>query len=227
MSIRYQKARLLGRMFRGGYEGEGTDLSGGFAGSEPGSGWGGTTTGKGKPGESNMAQAASQQDRYGESMGKVEGFNQNNPTQSLDEMQAAQKVGGFLNFAAPTVMGAMVPGFSGLMGLAKTANNVVNNGMSLKEAAGQYAGNFINSKANELSGGIIGNLQLAGNVAKSLGADIPSLNIGKEVVGALGMGPSGKSYGGATQAQAATSAGDYVAQGLDSEGWTKRTGETA
>ena len=193
-----------------------------------GSGWGGSVGGNlgGKPGESQMAQSASQQDRYGESMGSVEGFNENNPTQSLDEMQNAQRTSDFLGFAAPALAGVAVPGFGGIMGMAKTANNVINNGMSLKEAAGQYVGGQINGFANKATGGILGNAQMALSAAKSLGADVPSLNIGKEVVGALGMGPSGKSYGGAQHAQAATSAGDYVAMGLDSEGWTKRTGET-
>ena len=218
MSIAYQKARLLGRMFRGGYEGEGTDLSGGFDGSEPGSGWSGI---------SNTAAYAQRQGVGGLSQDKsVTGFNAENPTPSIGELENSQRISAFLGFAAPALAGVAVPGFGGIMGMAKMANNVINNGMSLKEAAGQYVGGQINGFANKATGGILGNAQMALSAAKSLGADVPSLNIGKEVVGALGMGPSGKSYGGAQQAQAATSAGDYVAMGLDSEGWTKRTGET-
>lgn len=188
-----------------------------------GSGWGGQSMGK--PGESQMAQSASQQDRYGESMGSVEGFNENSPTQSYAEMQNAQRVGGILGSVAPTLAGMVAPGFGVAMGIAKTGQNLLN-GMPIGEAIGSHVAGAINSKANQLSGGILGQVQQIGGIAKAFGADVPSLNIGKEVVGALGMGPSGKSYGGATAAAPATSAGDYVAMGIDSEGWTKRTGET-
>lgn len=232
MSIAYQKARLLGRMFRGGYEGEGTDLSGGYDGSEPGSGWGGAVAGKSKPGESAMAHAAAQtgfqrsDQQLADAGIAINGLNPVNSGQTEEQMGMAKSAGNFLGFAAPALAGVAVPGFGGIMGLAKTANNVINNGMSLKEAAGQYVGGQINGFANKATGGILGNAQMALSAAKSLGADVPSLNIGKEVVGALGMGPSGKSYGGAQQAQGATSAGDYVAMGIDSEGWTKREGVT-
>ena len=192
-----------------------------------GSGWGGSVGGNlgGKPGESQMAQSASQQDRYGESMGSVEGFNENNPTQSYDEMQNAQRVGGILGSVAPALAGMAVPGFGVVMGIAKTGQNLLN-GMPIGEAIGSHVAGAINSKANQMTGGILGQANTVAGLARSMGADVPSLNIGKEVVGALGMGPSGKSYGGAQHAQAATSAGDYVAMGIDSEGWTKRLGET-
>lgn len=200
----------------------GAESQGGFGGPASdmaaGTGWGGIA---------NTAGYAQRQGVGGLSTDKsLTGFNAENPTQSIGELENAQRISDFLGFAAPALAGVAVPGFGGIMGMAKMANNVINNGMSLKEAAGQYVGGQINGFANKATGGILGNAQMALSAAKSLGADVPSLNIGKEVVGALGMGPSGKSYGGAQQAQAATSAGDYVAMGLDSEGWTKRTGET-
>ena len=217
-----------------GYEGEGTGVEQdgpGGGGPDPdmaaGSGWGGSVGGNpgGKPGESQMAQSASQQDRYGESMGSVQGFNENNPTQSYDEMQNAQRVGGILGSVAPALAGMAVPGFGMAMGIAKTGQNLLN-GMPIGEAIGSHVAGAINSKANQMTGGILGQANTAAGFARSMGVDVPRLNIGKEVVGALGMGPSGKSYGGAQHAQAATSAGDYVAMGIDSEGWTKRLGET-
>ena len=140
-------------------------------------------------------------------------------------MGAAQNVNKALGFAAPALANMAAPGFGMLMGGAKTANSLMN-GMPVSEAIGQYAGGFINGQINKATGGMYGQAQMAGNLAKSLGADVPSMNIGKGIVGSLGMGSSGKSYGGAQQAQSAQSASDYVGQGVDTEGWTKRTGET-
>ena len=182
-----------------------------------GSGWGGTISGGG-----NLDKSPQQLADMGIAVG---GFNPVNAGQTEAEMGAAKNVDKALGFAAPALANMAAPGFGMLMGGAKTANNLMN-GMPISEVAGGYLSGQINGFANKMSGGILGNAQMALGAAKSLGADVPSLNIGKEVVGALGMGPSGKSYGGAQQATAATSARDYVAQGIDSEGWTKRTGET-
>ena len=199
----------------------GAESQGGFGGPasdmDAGSGWGGIT---------NTAGYAQRQGVGGLSTDKsLTGFNAENPTQSIREFENAQRTNDFLSFAAPALASIAIPGAGLVMGGMKSAKNLMD-GMPLSEVVGGYLGGQINSYANQMSGGILGNAQMALSAAKSLGADVPSLNIGKEVVGALGMGPSGKSYGGAQHAQAATSAGDYVAMGLDSEGWTKRTGET-
>lgn len=202
-----------------GYEGEGTSLSGGFGDSNAGSGWGGSV---GKPGESAMAQAESQQDRTGDSMGDVQGLNPENPSQSYSEMQNSQKVGDFLGVAAPAFMSTMAPGFGLMSGATKTAANVLG-GMPIGQAVAGYAGGFINGKLNEATGGLYGKANMASGVARSLGVDMPSLNVG----GALASAAfGGKSFGSAAPATAATSASDFVAQGVDSGGWRKRTGDT-
>lgn len=199
----------------------GAESQGGFGGPASdmaaGTGWGGIA---------NTAGYAQRQGVGGLSTDKsLTGFNAENPTQSIGEFENAQRTSDFLGFAAPALAGMAVPGFGVAMGIAKTGQNLLN-GMPIGEAIGGHVAGAINGYANKLSGGILGQANTVAGLARSAGVDVPSLNIGKEVVGALGMGPSGKSYGGAQQAQAATSAGDYVAMGLDSEGWTKREGVT-
>lgn len=199
----------------------GAESQGGFGGPASdmaaGTGWGGIA---------NTAGYAQRQGVGGLSTDKsLTGFNAENPTQSIGELENSQRVDGILGSVAPTLAGMAVPGFGVAMGVAKTGQNLLN-GMPIGEAIGGHVAGAINGYANKLSGGILGQANTVAGLARSAGVDVPSLNIGKEVVGALGIGPSGKSYGGAQQAQAATSAGDYVAMGLDSEGWTKREGVT-
>ena len=228
MSILYQKARLLGRMFRGGYEGELTGVNsdgtgdgpgGGGAGSNnladaTGSGWGGSSGGTGKPGESAMAQSASQQNRYGESMGKVEGFNENNPSQTVDQLNAAQNVNSALSFGLPMAASMAVPG-AGLAMTGMKLGSKMMAGAPVSEILADVAGGFINGKLNGATNGILGQANMVSNLSGYLGGKTMP-NIGKEIATGILGGGSGKSYAGTTTEQApreSDSGREYAQQG--------------
>lgn len=200
MSILYEKTRLKGRMFRGGYEGEGTGIDAG-GNDGPGSGWGGVVgppeaPANSKPGEDGVSRGGANQvnsvsDR---DFGAMTGFNEANPTQTVDQIQASETMQGLLSWGVPAAMSAAVPGAGLAMSLAKTGGKIAN-GMSPLEAVADYAAGAVNSVANKMTGGAYGMAQTAGAVSKALGG--PSVpNVGKEVVSALGGGSSGKSYAG-------------------------------
>lgn len=249
MNILYEKTRLRGRMFRGGYEGEGTGIELGN-GDGPGSGWGGTsqpTTTGGKPGEDAMAQAGSQQlgsvaDRS--DYGAMEGFNPNNPSQTVDLIQASENVNKALSFGVPIAVSAMVPGFGLAMTLAKSGAKMMG-GAPMSEVLSDIGPGIVNGKLNELTGGLYGKAMMASNLSSFMGG--PSLpNAGKEVVSGiignapgragatLAGSPGAASNGdgavqvaqpGATAAPAATTPAaaqdvNYASIGIDSAGWT-------
>lgn len=144
--------------------------------------------GSAKPGESAMAHAGATQSRTGAGMGSVTGLNPENPTQSYQEMQNAERVGNFLGAAAPAFMGAVAPGASAAIGLARS----VASGKGPGEILAGYAGGLINGAINKATGGAYGAMQQAGAVSKSLGG--PSVpNVGGMIAGAMGGRSAGRS----------------------------------
>lgn len=205
--IRYQKARIAGQMFRGGYEGEGTDLSGGF-GDGPGSGWGGTVS-TGKPGEDAMAQAGAKQlgSVSDKDFGNMTGFNPENPTQTVDQMQASSNVNRALSFGLPTAMSIATPGFGLVNTIAKGANNLLS-GMNPLEAVGGLVSGVVNGKLNEVTGGLYGKARMASDLSGYLGG--PTMpNAGAEVAKSL----AGGAKSGFSVAQSAPSAPADPARG--------------
>lgn len=233
MSILYQKARLLGRMFRGGYEGEGTGVNSDGTGDGPGSGWGassGASLAKpgAKPGEDNIAQAAaagptgpsynldgmSNQQRSDLGFGAAEGFNPHSPTQTVDEMLASQNVNKALSFGLPMAASMMVPGAGYAMTGMKLGSKMMA-GAPVSEILADIAPGIINGKLNALSGGLYGQAGMVSNLSGYLGG--PTMpNVGKEIATGILGGGSGKSYAGATTEQApreSDSGREYAQQG--------------
>ena len=161
----------------------------------PGSGWGGSVSGK--PGEDAMTQSGAQQDRYGEGMGNVTGFDTGAPTQTVDQLQRNAKLDSFLSSFAPIAMSAMVPHAGILMGLQKGLGGLAT-GKSLAEVLAGPASGILNSLANRATGGITGAVQTASNLSGYMGGPtVP--NLGREIVGGIIGG--GRSTADTSQAQ--------------------------
>lgn len=238
------------------------DSSGGI--DAPGSGWGGSSgrsdsqnladfdnarsAASGKPGETNMAQAESQtlgsvanQPGYGQ----TEGFNPNNPTQTVDQLNAASNVNQALSFGLPMAASMLAPGWGTAMMVGKTGAKLMN-GTPVEEVVSDILPGYINGKINQATGGILGKATMAGN-ALNWATDSPKVpNIGQGIVnGILGRqsgNQSGGNYAAAPGASArsegngdsaggpvAVQAGappsksadvDFASLGIDSAGWT-------
>ena len=247
MSLLYQKARLLGRMFRGGYEGEGTGIDpGGPGGDGPGSGW------SGKPGESNMAQAQSQQNLTPLSdrpdTRDQAGWNPGNPTQTVADLERTESLSRALDWGVPKAMSMLAPGWGLAMTVGKAGAKLLN-GAPVTEVVSDVLPGYINGQINKASGGILGQATMAGNVLNSLTGSPQVPNIGREVVSGIIGRPSGGSYGTAAPATSVASEGNgdgsatvaqqntpapatqptptpqadvnYASLGIDSAGWTR------
>ena len=245
MSIAYQKIKLLGRMFRGGYEGEGTGIDpGGPGGDGPGSGW------SGKPGESAMAQAQSQQNLTPLSdradTRDQTGWNPENPTQSVADLERTEALSRALDWGVPKAMSMLAPGWGLAMTVGKAGAKLMN-GAPAEEVVSDVLPGYINGKINQATGGILGKATMAGNILNSLtdGPKVP--NIGREVVAGIIGRQSGSSGGTAAPATSTPSEGNgdtmtaqqatpapsaqpattqpqdvnYASLGIDSAGWTR------
>lgn len=154
MSLLYQKTKLLGRMFRGGYEGEGTGIDlGGPGGDGPGSGWGGFSAGDtaqfgtpeapagslggysggssgGKPGESNMAQAQAQQNLTPLSdrpdTRDQTGWYSGNESQTVAQLERNQALNDALTAGVPMAMSMVAPGWGTAMLAGKSFAKLMN-----------------------------------------------------------------------------------------------------
>lgn len=271
MSIRYQKSRLLGRMFRGAYEGGGTGETSSEGLGAAGSGWGGFSAGDtaqfgtpdapagvsvgggssgGKPGESNMAQAASQQNLTPLSdrpdTRDQTGWNDANPTQTVGQIESAQKVGDILSWGLPMAASALVPGYGLAMTIGKSGAKLMN-GVPVTDVVADVLPGYINGKINQATGGLYGNVAKYGGILNSLTGSPQVPNIGREVVSGIIGRPSGGNYGTAVPATSVASEGNgesnvaqqntpapaaqpaptpqadvnYASLGIDSAGWTR------
>lgn len=243
MSLLYQKARLLGRMFRGGYEGEGTGGGWGeWAGADaPGSGWGGIT---------NTPAYAQRQGVGGLSQDKsLTGFNAENPTQTVADLERTENLSRALDWGVPKAMSMLAPGWGLAMTVGKAGAKLMN-GAPVEDVVSDVLPGYINGQINKATGGILGQATMAGNVLNSLTGSPQVPNIGREVVSGIIGRPSGS--GGTQAAQPATSMpsegnGDgstavaqqntpapaaqpaptqqadvnYASLGIDSAGWTR------
>ena len=225
-----------------GYEGEGTGGGWGeWAGSDaPGSGW------AGKPGETNMAQAQSQQNLAPLSdradTRNQEGWNDANPTQTVGQIEASQKVGDALSWGMPLAMSALVPGYGLAMTLGKAGSKLMN-GAPVTDVVSDVLPGYINGKINQATGGMYGNVAKAGGILNSITGSPQVPNLGREIVGGIIGRPSGGTYtaqpgtsrpsegnGETTAAQQSTPAPaapppatadvNYASLGIDSAGWT-------
>lgn len=254
MSIRYQKSRLLGRMFRAVDFADGSGSIGGgageLAGDAAGSGWGGSSGGK--PGESNMAQAASQQNLTPLSdrpdTRDQTGWNDANPTQTVGQIESAQKVGDILSWGLPMAASALVPGYGLVTNIARSGAKLMN-GVPVADVVADVLPGYINGKINQATGGLYGNVAKYGGILNSLTGSPQVPNIGREVVSGIIGRPSGGNYGTAVPATSVASEGNgdggatvaqqntpapaaqpaptpqadvnYASLGIDSAGWTR------
>lgn len=76
-------------------------------------------------------------------MGTLEGVNPNNPTQSVEQMIAAQKAGNFAGKVIPSLFSAAVPQLGLALNLAQTAQKVSSGQMSLGQALMGTAANYV------------------------------------------------------------------------------------
>lgn len=218
MSLLYQKARLLGRMFRGVDFADGSGSIGGgageLAGDAAGSGWGGSSGGK--PGESNMAQAQAQQnltplsdrpDTRNQAGWNPNNPNPNNPTQTVADLERTENLSRALDWGVPKAMSMLAPGWGLAMTVGKAAANLLN-GAPVTEVVSDVLPGYINGQINKATGGILGQATMAGNVLNSLTGSPQVPNIGREVVSGIIGRPSGGSYGKAAPATSAPSEGN-------------------
>ncbi len=156
-------------------------------------------------------------------LGYATGFNINNPTQSLEEMQAAQN---FARYGAPAIIAA-IPGASMMSSLARGIGSLISGQTTPGQFAGQLGLGLLASKtgipSNVLSPAISGNFNTA---AQNLGLGLAqrglaqALDLPSGVVG-VGMNAVMDAFGGrgtsSTGAGASTSfGGDFG--GIDFSG---------
>jgi hypothetical protein len=210
-----------------GYEGEGTDFSGGgFAGGD----WGGDAFsgyGSAKPGETAMAQAEaagvgagralSNIERQGMGWGSVEGFNLNNPTQSVDEMANSENVSNALSSIVGYNPRAETTGFNAVLNspfgqLARSFLSFSPMGTVFNAAASLYSNRNDPMKAGlGLVPGWGGTLARAGYAATQANDPLASLANSALMTGA---GMLGGRLGGSLGARAgANLAGQFMGPG--------------
>jgi hypothetical protein len=154
----------------------------------------------------SLAEILGREPNYGElsqlndsGMGSMMGVNPNNPTQSVNEMLAAQDLGNFAEKYAVPALSALVPGFAMAYNLAQVASGQVTVGQALTSFAMSYAG-------------------------KALGVS-PSV-LGSMIAGNFGQAAASKALGSVTQgiAKASSIPGGLVAFGLNASGAGKAIG---
>lgn len=131
--------------------------------------------------------------------GRVEGLNPNNPTQSVEEMLAAQNIQSILNYTVPALV-SMVPGYGTVSALGKGIANIhglMTNRLTPAEVIPGLAAGLIGAKTGIPSGILEGLFE--GNLGKAAGAGaqagLTSLAnsmgpFGGLAVGLSGIGPS-------------------------------------
>lgn len=125
-----------------------------------------------------------------DAIGRLEGFNINNPTQSIAEMQAAQNVHGFMNYAAPAFANMVAPGFGTAMSIGKVAAGVLDGSVSLSSALASVGTPALAAAISHATGiptGLVSGV-LAGDLGKGVGG--LAVSTGVSAVGqALGLSP--------------------------------------
>ncbi len=202
---------------------EGVGGSNATAGDGPGSGW------AGKPGEDAIAnalatgsgtnKALSNAERQALGWGDKQGFNTENPTQSVDEMRNSERAQSFLGVAAPMAMSAVTPGLGLISSVGRAGANLLN-GKGVLESMGGLIGGYINGKVNQATGGLYGQASMAAKVGNYF-ANTPELpNIGKEFVSAIGGGATSRGRNMDTQVASSSPSeydgGDIAAQARES-----------
>lgn len=127
--------------------------------------------------------------------GRVEGLNPNNPTQSVEEMLAAQNVQSILNYTVPALV-SMVPGYGTVSALGKGIANIhglMTGRLTPAEVIPGLAAGLISAKTGIPSGVLEG--VFAGDLGRTAGAGAQAglgalaSNLGP--VGSLAYGLSG------------------------------------
>lgn len=104
--------------------------------------------------------------------GRVEGLNPNNPTQSVEEMLAAQNVQSILNYTVPALV-SMVPGYGTVSALGKGIANIhglMTNRLTPAEVIPGLAAGLIGAKTGIPSGILEGLFE--GNLGKAAGSGV-------------------------------------------------------
>jgi hypothetical protein len=177
-----------------GYEGEGTGGGWGeWAGADaPGSGW------AGKPGESAMAQAQSQQNlsplTERADTRDQEGWYDGNTSLTVGQLERNQSLNDALTTAAP-IATSFVPGFGTMMGFGRAGAKFAN-GAPITDVMADVLPGFINGKINQATGGLYGTVSKYGGILNTLtDGETPKVpNVGREIVSGIIGRPSGGTY---------------------------------
>jgi len=156
--------------------------------------------------ETDATRALTKAIRDGDDLSKLEGLNQNNPTQNVAQMEASQKVHGALNATVPTLARAVASGINPAFGLVWGAADAAAN-KNLPGFAGTAAGRYAASALGiPALGGIFG--ELGNSLATGKSPDL-----GKAAIGTLGGyigGRIGQEVGQAAGPIAGTVAGSLA-----------------
>lgn len=134
--------------------------------------------------------------------GKVEGLNPNNPTQSVDEMLAAQNVSNILGYVAPAIA-SMVPGYGTISTIGRVGAGLLSGTMTPGQAFSLGLSGLLGAKTGVPSGifeGIFeGNLGKAASSGAQAGlASLATGLTGSPLAGALTGAAFGPAVGRAT-----------------------------
>lgn len=124
--------------------------------------------------------------------GRVEGLNPNNPTQSVEEMLAAQNIQSILNYTVPALV-SMVPGYGTVSALGKGIANIhglMTNRLTPAEVMPGLAAGLISAKTGIPSGILEGLFE--GNLGKAAGSGVQAgITSGLGPLGGLAFNLSG------------------------------------
>lgn len=123
--------------------------------------------------------------------GSYQGVNPNNPTQSVDEMRAAENVHNFLNYAAPA-FASLVPGYGMVSNIGKGIANIhglMTGQLSTKEVVPGLAAGLVGARTGIPSGILEG--IFTGDLGKTVGSGAQA------GLGALVSGITGNPMAGA------------------------------